>query len=126
MAVNDCISLVQAAAKDGCLKHRGELEKSIHTMTGREDNGVVRATCYTDLKYAPYVEFGTGPVGQERHPGIAPGIPVAYSQKGWMIPGKAMSRYDAEEYGLGYNLVAGASIAAFLRVADAMMAQGIF
>lgn len=32
----------------------------------------------------------------------------------------------AEEYGLGYNLVAGANIAGFLRVADAMMAQGVF
>jgi len=32
----------------------------------------------------------------------------------------------AAEYGLGYNLVAGANIAAFNRVADAMMQQGIF
>ena len=32
----------------------------------------------------------------------------------------------AEQYGLGYNLVAGANIAGFQRVADAMMAQGTF
>ena len=32
----------------------------------------------------------------------------------------------AEEYGLGYNLVAGANIAGFKKVAEAMMAQGIF
>ncbi len=32
----------------------------------------------------------------------------------------------AETYGLGYNLVAGANIAGFIKVADAMMAQGIF
>ena len=32
----------------------------------------------------------------------------------------------AEEYGLGYDLVAGANIAGFIKVADAMMAQGIF
>ncbi len=31
----------------------------------------------------------------------------------------------AEEYGFGYNLVAGANIAGFLKVADAMMAQGL-
>ena len=30
----------------------------------------------------------------------------------------------AEEYGFGYNLVAGANVAGFLKVADAMMAQG--
>ena len=32
----------------------------------------------------------------------------------------------AEKYGLGYDLVAGANIAGFERVADAMMCQGIF
>ena len=37
-----------------------------------------------------------------------------------------MSVDAAEEYGLGYNLVAGANIAGFKRVADAMMEQGIF
>ena len=31
----------------------------------------------------------------------------------------------AQENGLGYNLVAGANIAGFLKVADAMMAQGL-
>ena len=32
----------------------------------------------------------------------------------------------AERYGLGYDLVAGANIAGFQKVADAMMCQGIF
>ena len=31
----------------------------------------------------------------------------------------------AEKYGFGYDLVAGANIAGFLKVADAMIAQGI-
>ncbi len=31
----------------------------------------------------------------------------------------------AEQYGLGYNLVAGANIAGFIKVAEAMMAQGL-
>ena len=30
-----------------------------------------------------------------------------------------------EKYGLGYNLVAGANIAGFEKVAEAMMAQGL-
>ena len=37
-----------------------------------------------------------------------------------------VSAEAAEEYGLGYNLVAGANIAGFKKVADAMMAQGVF
>jgi glutamate dehydrogenase (NADP+) len=32
----------------------------------------------------------------------------------------------AEEYGLGYDLVKGANIAGFLKVADAMLSQGLF
>ena len=31
----------------------------------------------------------------------------------------------AEEYGLGYNLVAGANLAGFKKVAEAMIAQGV-
>ena len=37
-----------------------------------------------------------------------------------------VSMEAAEEYGLGYNLVAGANLAGFKKVADAMMAQGAF
>ena len=37
-----------------------------------------------------------------------------------------VSAEAAEEYGLGYNLVAGANIAGFQKVANAMMEQGIF
>ncbi|MFI3251357.1 MAG: NADP-specific glutamate dehydrogenase, partial [Eubacteriales bacterium] len=36
------------------------------------------------------------------------------------------SAASAERYGLGYNLVAGANIAGFQKVADAMIAQGVF
>ena len=37
----------------------------------------------------------------------------------------AASVQAAEECGLGYNLVAGANVAGFKKVADAMMAQGL-
>jgi len=43
-----------------------------------------------------------------------------------MVNIHAASVEAAEEYGLGYNLVAGANIAGFLKVATAMMEQGIF
>ena len=43
-----------------------------------------------------------------------------------MINIHKVSAEAAEEYGLGYNLVAGANIAGFKKVAEAMMAQGIF
>ena len=37
-----------------------------------------------------------------------------------------MSVEAAEQYGLGYNLVAGANIAGFKKLATAMMEQGVF
>ena len=42
-----------------------------------------------------------------------------------MVNIHAACQSAAAEYGYGYNLVAGANIAGFLKVADAMMAQGI-
>ena len=36
-----------------------------------------------------------------------------------------MSVDAAAEYGLGYNLVAGANIAGFVKVADSMIDQGV-
>jgi len=38
----------------------------------------------------------------------------------------AMSVNAAKEYGLGYDLVAGANLAGFKKVATAMMEQGVF
>ena len=46
--------------------------------------------------------------------------------KGLMHNIHTVSVEAAEEYGLGYNLVAGANIAGFKKVATAMMEQGIF
>jgi len=46
--------------------------------------------------------------------------------KRMMINIHRASAEAAEEYGLGYNLVAGANIAGFKKVAEAMMEQGIF
>ena len=43
-----------------------------------------------------------------------------------MVTIHANSVAAAERYGLGYNLVAGANIAGFEKVAEAMMAEGIF
>ena len=45
--------------------------------------------------------------------------------KAIMVNIHKVSMEAAEEYGLGYDLVAGANIAGFKKVANAMMAQGI-
>ncbi len=45
--------------------------------------------------------------------------------KGIMINIHKVSEEAAEEYGLGYDLIAGANIAGFMKVAKAMLAQGV-
>lgn len=99
-AVSKSIKLVQAEAKNLCPVHEGELRDSIYTEVERRDD-YVEGVCYTNKTYAPHVEFGTGPVGQANHKGVSPDSLGAYVQKGWMIPGDAMSRDYAESKGLG-------------------------
>ena len=48
--------------------------------------------------YAPYLEFGTGPKGQENHAGISPEITPAYTQNPWWIHESQVDRRVAEKY----------------------------
>lgn len=73
---------VQANAKVLCPVLTGELRQSIKEKT-EFDNSKVRSTVFTNKKHAPYVEFGTGPIGQENHDGISPEVNPVYTQKGW-------------------------------------------
>lgn len=65
----------------------GELRGSIKTMV-QQDGDATIGVVYTNKEYAPYVEFGTGPVGQANHSGISPNVAVAYVQEGWVWPDK--------------------------------------
>ncbi len=62
---------------------RGELKRSIYTKV--EQNADATIGCvYTNAAYAPFVEFGTGPIGQSNHVGISPNVPVSYTQEAWV------------------------------------------
>ena len=65
-AISKGIKLVQSAARAECPVDHGELRGSIFTVVETEGRNVT-GICYTDKKYGPYVEFGTGPKGQENH-----------------------------------------------------------
>lgn len=62
---------------------RGELRRSIYTKV-EQDADVTTGCVYTDAEHAPFVEFGTGPIGQANHAGISPEVPVAYTQEQWV------------------------------------------
>ena len=96
-AVSQGIRLVQSEAKLLCPVNYGELRDSIYTETKNEPDYVC-AACYTNKKYGPYVEFGTGPKGQENHKGISPDIEVSYVQSPWWIHESEIDPKDAEKY----------------------------
>lgn len=97
-AVRNQIKIIQAEAKIGCPVNDGELRNSIKTMVGDKQD-YITGTCYTNKKYAAYVEFGTGPKGQADHAGISPVITPAYSQKPWWIHESQVDKEAAEKYG---------------------------
>jgi HK97 gp10 family phage protein len=83
MATDKAIQLVRSTAVANVPVDTGELRDSIFSETEGTEYGA-RGTCWTNKEYATYVEFGTGPVGQENHDGIAPDVPVAYTQSPWV------------------------------------------
>lgn len=88
---------VQGIAKLLAPSNHGPLRDSIKTKLIKDDDKV-QGIVFTNLKYAPYVEFGTGPVGQKNHEGISPNVDVSYSQKGWAFPASEVTEEDAKQY----------------------------
>lgn len=63
----------------------GELRGSIRTKVEQDAEATI-GVVYTNKEYAPYVEFGTGPIGASNHSDISPNVAVAYTQNGWVWP----------------------------------------
>jgi HK97 gp10 family phage protein len=96
-AVGASIKMVQGEAKLLCPVDDGELRQSIKASVElREDKAI--GTAYTNKKYAPYVEFGTGPKGEASHAGISPEFSPAYSQSPWWIHESQVDKETAEKY----------------------------
>ena len=96
-AVGKEIQRVRNTAVLLCPVNHGELRRSIKTMVQPYDGGI-RGVCYTNKEHAAYVEFGTGPQGQEQHEGISPNVQPTYTQQGWWFPGKDIDPTDADKY----------------------------
>ncbi len=95
-AVADAIQLVRSAAVNNCSVNTGELRQSIFAdVEGNSEKA--EGICWTNKAYAPYVEFGTGPVGQAAGLKID-GIDLAYRQTPWMIPVGKIDKSTAEKY----------------------------
>lgn len=86
-AVKSGAKVVQAQAKELAPVDTGELRNSIKVKTNVE-NGKIQGIVYTNKEYAPYVEFGTGPVGEANKPDLPPEVAseITYKQEGWHTP----------------------------------------
>lgn len=96
-AVGASTKLIRAEASDACLVKSGELKQKIRISTEQQDEKVI-GTVYTNVKYAPYIEFGTGPKGEKNHEGISPLVTPVYSQSPWWIHESQIDVETAEKY----------------------------
>lgn len=81
-AMNDALKLVHGQAKDLAPVDTGDLAGSIH-MEKKRTPKEIQGRVYTNLEYAPYVEFGTGVKGNGTYPYDIEGINLTYKDKGW-------------------------------------------
>jgi HK97 gp10 family phage protein len=96
-AVGASIKMVQGEAKLLCPVNDGELRQSIKTAVELQEDKVI-GTAYTNKKHGPFVEFGTGPVGEVEHAGISPAVTPTYSQSPWWIHESQIDKKTAEKY----------------------------
>lgn len=81
-AVKEATKLVHGQAKALAPSDKGLLRESIH-MQVKDTEKAVEGRVYTNVEYAPYVEFGTGVTGNGTYPYPIEGLSLKYKNKGW-------------------------------------------
>lgn len=80
--MNKATALVHGQAKALAPVDKGQLAGSIH-MQVKETETAIQGRVYTNVEYAPYVEFGTGIKGNGTYPYNVEGLSLEYRDKGW-------------------------------------------
>lgn len=80
--MNKATALVHGQAKDLAPVDKGQLAGSIHMKVTKKGNSM-EGRVYTNVEYAPYVEFGTGITGNGTYPYKIEGLSLTYKDKGW-------------------------------------------
>ena len=79
-AMQQAVLMVHGQAKELCPVDNGNLRLSLHPKVIVEGNDVI-GKVYTNVNYAPYVEFGTGAIGNGTYP--KKDINLTYTDKTW-------------------------------------------
>ena len=80
--MNKATALVHGQAKALAPVNKGQLAGSIHMKVAKKNNSV-EGRVYTNVEYAPFVEFGTGIKGNGTYPYDVEGLSLEYKDKGW-------------------------------------------
>jgi HK97 gp10 family phage protein len=98
--VNKAVLLVQGQAKELAPTGKGGgsgLKGSIRASVKDKDTQV-EGKVYTNLEYAPFVEFGTGIKGDGTYPYDIEGLSLTYKGEPWYIPVSEIDEATAEKY----------------------------
>jgi HK97 gp10 family phage protein len=95
--VIEATKMVEGDAKEYVVVNTGELRGSIKGNVSKEEYKFV-GKVGTNKVYAPFVEFGTGIIGNGTYPYEIDGIDLKYKNKGWWYPageigGKTIFKY---------------------------------
>lgn len=98
--LNEAALFIQSQAKllaHGGRYSTGHLANSIMIAFTEEPNQRT-AHIGTNVEYAIYVEFGTGPKGQANHSGISPDVKPTYRMTPWWIHESQVDKNAADTY----------------------------
>ena len=77
------VAMVHGQAKLLAPVNTGNLASSIHQEV-RENNDTLEGRVFTNVQYAPYVEFGTGSTGNGTYPYDVKGLTLTYRNSSWV------------------------------------------
>lgn len=80
--MNKATALVHGQAKTLAPVNTGNLSSSIHMETIRKGKNVI-GRVFTNVEYAPFVEFGTGIKGDGTYPYNVEGLNLSYRDTPW-------------------------------------------
>lgn len=98
-AVHQAAKRIQREAKLLAPVNDGALRNNIHAEVEMQGNQI-EGRVFTTVDHAPYVEFGTGPLGMASHKEVPAAIlsKLSYRQNGWWIHESQIDAKTAEKY----------------------------
>ena len=98
-SIYQAAKLIQGDAKELCPVNDGYLREYLFADV-KEDGDRIEGRVFTNVEYAPYVEFGTGPDGlaSKKEAPAKVLAQLSYKQDGWWVHESQIDAETAEKY----------------------------